>query len=264
MSGPNFRNPPAIERVLSVQFPELAGFDLVHYGMWFERIRGEFPLSKREGRLPPIIEPFPALPTQAHLKVDVGFPLGRCVYSSREPSTRLQQLQPDRFAMNWRRKEGDEYLRYRETSRRFAESFQEFVAFCSNVALPEPVADLCEVTYVNRITCPDDSGPADYCAQVFGDGTLGTREKWLPAPSGFLINRRFDFPDDRGRLYAKAALAEDTQGEFLLLKMTGRTVVHRDDQWQDRMQLAHDWVVNGFVALTQESVRKDVWEQYDE
>ena len=46
-----------------------------------------------------------------------------------------------------------------------------------------------------------------------------------------------------------------------LLKMVGRAVIRGDDQWQDRMQTAHDWVVDGFVAITDESVRRNIWGQ---
>jgi uncharacterized protein (TIGR04255 family) len=266
MSGPSFRKPPAIERVLSVQFRELAGFDLVHYGMWFDRIRSDFPLSTRQERLLPIVEQFPQSAGQRHARIgiEVGVPLGRCVFSSRPPSTRLLQLQPDRFAMNWRRQAGDDYLRFPQTSERFEQSFQEFSHFCSEFALPEPIVELCEVTYVNRIACPDDTSAAEFSAQVFGEGILGGREEWLPAPSGFSVNRRFDFPDEKGRLYAEAASAEDQNGRFLLLKMIGRTVTRNDDRWQERMNLAHDWVVNGFKAITEESIRYDIWEQCDD
>ncbi len=262
MSGPSFENPPAVERVLSVQFRELGGFDLVHYGMWFEQIRDIFPLSTRQTRLPQIVERFPAAPSQPNrLEFEIGPSLSRCVFSSTDPSTRLMQLQPDRFAMNWRRDLGDEYRPFSDTSQRFEDSFRQFEQFCANVELSEPIVELCEVTYVNRILVPDDENPSDFFAQVFGEGTLGLSASWLGPLSALSLNRRFDFAEEHGRLYAEAASVEDSNGHAFLLKMVGRTVVRDGDQWLDRLQLAHDWVVNGFVAITGESVRKNIWGQ---
>jgi uncharacterized protein (TIGR04255 family) len=165
--------------------------------------------------------------------------------------------------MNWRRRHGESYLRYNETSGQFAEAFREFQSFCREVEIEEPKIDLCEVCYVNRIQPLDGQSLDQAIATVFGAGVLGLTADWLKPPAGITLNRRFDFSEQRGRLYAEASTANDPEGEFILLKMTARVDVSSTDDWFDRMRLAHDWVVNGFVAITSQEVRRLNWRQIE-
>jgi hypothetical protein len=52
-------NPPVVERVFTLQFMPLPGFDLIHIGLWFEKIRDRFPVFSRQQLLGHITESFP-------------------------------------------------------------------------------------------------------------------------------------------------------------------------------------------------------------
>ncbi|MFV0443189.1 MAG: TIGR04255 family protein [Planctomycetaceae bacterium] len=270
MPGPTFANPPAMERVLSVQFRELPAFELQHYGMWYEQIKNRYPLTTRQPRLPRIIEQFPykPVPQRFQFGVETAPELPHCVFAA-EGQTRLLQLQPDRFAMNWRRKPGDEYRRFNDTKADFFGLLEEFRRFCLGTGLGEVSTDMFEVTDVNQIDCPPGRGTAEFVADVFEGIDLQPPEdaaSWLPYPFGTTFNRLYDFGDLLGRLYAEISVVADSDHEYILYKLTARARIEPSTCEQDleaRLQLAHDWVVKGFVATTRKPIRNSEWRQVE-
>ena len=265
MPGPEFRRPPVIERVLTVQFQELHEFDVVHYGKWHDRVSQDFPRVRREHRLERIVEPFPfrLLPGRMQLELDPSPPLPRlvCAEDDRDHGT-LLQIQPDRFAMNWRREVNDgSYPRFEDTSTQFRKWFEELHQVCVSEKIQTPVVDMCEVTYVNRMVCPPGATGVEYLGEVLHGLCTNKHLEELGVARAAVFNQLFDLPDRRGRLYAEASVGAMATGEYVLLKLTGRALVESDLMWSDRLTSAHDWVVNGFVALTKESIRASVWEQ---
>lgn len=264
MDLPAFKRPPVVERVLTYQFQQLPEFDVVHYGLWYDRIRQRFPIFDRQPMLSRIVEVFPL---KARPVIQFGLestpPLPRCVFAASEDDfSRLHQLQPDRFAMNWRRELGHEYISFEEAKVEFATLWADFGGFCAEQSLTSPQIDLCEVTYVNRIECPAGTQLGDRWKQVFSRTDLSSHADWLPNPRVAAINRVYDFQDQRGRLYAEATVGTHCGKDVLVLKMTGRTLVEPQSDCVERLQLAHDWVVKGFGELTTEEARRDEWGQY--
>jgi hypothetical protein len=69
-----------------------------------------------------------------------------------EPGTELLQIQSDRFAQNWRKlATSEQYPRYNEVRRRFAEQYESFADFIAQERLGPIVPDQCEVAYVDHI-----------------------------------------------------------------------------------------------------------------
>src|SRR5687768_4818226 len=94
---PRYTHPPVVEVAISVQFDELTQFELVHFGLLWERLRDRYPRTEHHPPLPALVELFSARgPQGASLRFEEGFPIGRCWYLS-EDRLRLIQVQPDRF-----------------------------------------------------------------------------------------------------------------------------------------------------------------------
>src|SRR4051812_32192542 len=55
---PEFDRPPLVETVLSAQFEPIAGMHTVHFGLFWQRIRREFPEAEEKPSLKPAFERF--------------------------------------------------------------------------------------------------------------------------------------------------------------------------------------------------------------
>ena len=62
---PEFVNPPVNETVLSIQFAPLTGFLIPHFGLYWSRIRSEYPECQVLPEIDPVIEQFGGNPTRA-------------------------------------------------------------------------------------------------------------------------------------------------------------------------------------------------------
>lgn len=264
MNGPKFMKPPVVERVLSVQFQELYPFDIVHFGLWYNLIRGEYPDFERQNPLERIDEPFPFVARQPRHRFGLELipPLPRMVFSRKGSTNELLQLQSNRLIMNWGHSaDGSVYIDFEQISEQFSRWFEMLVLFCTEHSIDKPIVDLCEVTYVNHINPTPQRTVMEYFSDVFISVNPTTPVEWMSAPKALTYNRVFDITDDQGRLYFEAG-APVVEQDAILLKVTGRAIVEPEQSWLERLKSAHDWVVNGFEAVTSEAVRQQVWEQH--
>jgi uncharacterized protein (TIGR04255 family) len=253
---------PIVERVLTFQFLPLPGIELIHIGQWFEEIRGEYPLFSRQQLVPHIHESFPLRHDRPRLQFDFepipGIP--RCVFAREGDHGRLHQLQPDRFAINLRRDHGQPYLEYEIASESFLGLFAKFEDFCRSHDLGSPELDLCEVIYLNRIDC-DDGNLAKRWREVFGEIGLVAKSKSLPSPASLSHTAVYDFPNEGGRLRIEAGVEDHDGAPAIYVKLIGRAIMQLGCDRQKRLEQAHDWVVDGFIAVTTESIRASEWRQ---
>jgi uncharacterized protein (TIGR04255 family) len=136
MSGnlPDFDKPPVIEVILSLQFEPLESLRTPHMGLFWTRIKEDYPLSEEHASIDPIIEEF---------GVDSASDLGRNYTSApvrhwyiNRNGTSLIQIQKDRFIHNWRRREeSDEYPRFENVLTSFIGNLQKFTAFLKDEKL---------------------------------------------------------------------------------------------------------------------------------
>lgn len=266
--APSFANPPVVETALSIQFAELLAFRTTHFGLFHRTILDRFPISEDRPRLPPVHEEFPLRPRlQVHFESAAARP-GRVWFRDAPNGCVMLQLQPDRFAFNWCRQEGELYPRFHTNLPRLIEHFDGFRDFARAQNLGEVKPDLCEVTYVNDIHPRPGEDAIDCFAAVlsgvrwdYSDGSLTRR------PESVSFNRAFRIGDERGRLYAEAVIANVDQAStpdpvaFVRLKLTARVVHNAGDDLTTNLELAHEWVVNSFVSLTTEQARRERWEQ---
>lgn len=260
--GPSFRTPPVVETALGVQFSELLGFKSVHFGQYYERIKDRFPLIQDQPRLDPIVETFPFRhrPPSFRIAGPSGGP-DRTWYLDQDEVC-LVQVQPDRFGFNWRSSGESQYPRFAENGPKCLDEFREFCDFCSENNLGPVSPNLCEVVYVNQIRPLDGESAIACFAAVFSGIDWRHSDDWLPAPETASLNSTYSIDGDRGRLYAEASIAQERNGnEYVLLKMTARVINRPEDDVEKSLALAHDWVVNGFVSLTDRTARSQRWNQ---
>jgi uncharacterized protein (TIGR04255 family) len=263
-AGPSFRDPPVVETALSIQFDELPSFRSVHIGMYHATIKDRYPVVEDKPRLDRITESFPPAPRMQALRIGPfdGRP-GRVWFRDAADGCTLLQLQPDRFAFNWCRKEGQEYPRHSSNQPRLLEEFERFRQFCRGSELGEVRPNLCEVTYVNHIEPANEESLTECFANVFTGIEWKSSDGWLPQPpESVSLNRVFEIGEQQGRLYAEAAIANDkVRGDFVLLKITARVIHREGDDLRANLNLAHDWVVKSFVSLTDPDIRQRRWRQ---
>lgn len=260
----HLENPPVVETAIGLQFEEILNFKTIHFGQYYETIADRFPLTSDQPRLEQITESFP------NRKPGPGFGVRfensisphRVWYTDKENGSFLLQLQPDRFGFNWRRgEEASEYPSFSENCNKCLEEFSSFQGFCHEKDLGDLQLNLCEIVYVNKIwPNADDKSITDLYAKVFAGLSFETFSPEFAQPEALSYNRTFPIERERGRLYAQTSVANDEKrGDYILWKMVARVLFKEGDEVKDALQLAHEWVVRAFTALTKPELRKDRW-----
>jgi uncharacterized protein (TIGR04255 family) len=252
-----FEKPPVVEVFCGVLFGQLPELRTAHVGVYWSRIRKEFPIVDEAPLLSPSIETFsPASPVE----IEAGFvpPLAR-TWFQRADRRGLIQLQGDRFVYNWKRAsptDGD-YPSYDRVILDFERQWQEFCDFVAKEGLGGLVPRQLELGYVNII--PDASVPAG--DPVFVDHARNvSRSRFLPEPESLAWRTSYAFPDS-GRLHViiTSARQADTGDPIKRLDMVARGINEIGaTQMRAWFDLAHEWIVNGFVDVTT-STMQTVW-----
>lgn len=154
---PRFRNPPLIERVLSVVFEPLPRFSLGEIGLFWTQIESEFPVSEAMEPLGFEIESFdePRPTVQPGFQVLPSSTIPRAGFRNSETGE-LVQLQSNRFAYNWiKTGDGHQYPHSEATLTRFFELFARFSRFVDDRNLGDLKIIQCEVTNVNVVLVSD-------------------------------------------------------------------------------------------------------------
>jgi uncharacterized protein (TIGR04255 family) len=243
---------------LSIQFDELLDFRAIHFGEYYAKIQNRFPTTEDKPRLEHVVESFPVRPRVTGLRFSPT-KLGRVCYLD-VSGEEIVQLQPDRFAFNWSRGEGA-YPRYETNHPTLFTEFEGFCDFVDKSKLGPVKPNLCEITYINNIVPHPDESVSECFAAVFSGVSWEFSNEWLDPPELMTLNRVFMIDENRGRLYAEAFVSRDEERDFITFKLTARVLHREEDDLQENMQLAHRWVVGGFVCLTQTSAREGRWEQ---
>lgn len=270
---PKYSNPPVVETVMGVQFPEIEGFRAAHFGLYWKTIADRYPKASDKPRLDPAREVFhryPINPTPRLQFMQRSQP--DRVWFTSESESKLVQLQPDRFHFNWRRGSEDKpYPSYDKNSDVFFSEFESFRQFCESQAeITAPNPEVCEVTYVNHIKPVEGETVMELAGRVFNGLRWELGTGFLAIPERFNFNRSFVINHQEkpvGRLHAESSIGLKRQDselrEFVVLNLTGRVMVDAASglELTKAMQLAHDWVVCGFADLTDKQIQYNRWER---
>lgn len=251
---PDFTNPPLTEVVCGVQFAPVVGWLTGHYGLFWDRIRAEYPHSEDHPPLPRIkIEEFE---TPDELNVSLLPPLRR-VFFTTDPGNYLIQLQPTRFLHNWRKvTASDDYPRFPEAYSRFARQWSEFNTYLTDVQLPAPKVQAYELTYVNMMGSAGMKFPRDVWRFMNFYNKLPQTASGAD-PRVITLTLGWPFGEGAGQLAmtlkhgVKAAEPQGTPDEVLLVEFTARGTAEKGgatmNQW---FSTAHHAIVYTFAALT--------------
>ena len=261
-----FSDPPVMEVVCGAMFGALRKLLTPHLGVFWEDIRSEFPR----------IEERPLLATMIESTTQSGEPHSNPFEISDVPpwpriwlhgadGKSLLQIQRDRFHYNWKRPDGSvDYPSYDTIFPEFNKHFSTFRAFIEKEELGSLEIRQFELTYVNHIDSKTAQVVGEQAADVLVDHTRDvSRPRFLPSPRSFNWNTWYLLPNDAGTLYVIAQSAiRQTDGEPLLrLDLTARGI--GDDVSDKGMRawfdLAHEWIVQGFVDSTAQLMQDQVW-----
>jgi uncharacterized protein (TIGR04255 family) len=177
--------------------------------------------------------------------------------------SRLVQLQRDWLACNWQGLSDVTYPRYEATEQYFLGTWDKLATFLAAGNYDGPVANQCELTYVNHIVPGkvwSRRGQVDKVLRVAGKAS-----RFLPEPEDAQFTFRYRIPyegRDVGRLYVQAAPGAKNDGSPVIqLNMIARglPLAEGRDGLTAFFRLAHEWIVRGFAAVTTERAQKELW-----
>lgn len=229
-------------------------------------IADEFVSTRDMPPLQPAIETFDKSP-QVQLQLSNVPPVPRVWFES-EDGRRLVQVQRDRFHYNQRRLSLDNgYVELVAAWRSFTDTYSTFLKFLESAELGELEPIQCELSYVNVIPAGEGWDTLDELGRVLPDFSWRSEREFLPTPEVVTARLAFPLPDQQGRLHVdvRSGLHTQTGEPVLQLQLTVRglpsgTTPEAMEGW---FNLAREWIVKGFVDLTDEGFRRDIWKQRD-
>ena len=249
-----FSNPPVVEVVFGTLFGTPRPIKLAHMGLFWDKVRKEFPRTEDAPPLLPAIERYETTPPLTA----APFPLGSRIWLLSLSGDALLQIQPDRFLFNWKRPGTDttapSYPGFEAVAQRFEDYLRRFAQFLSTEGIGAPAYRQFELAYINRMIPPADQGLSNH--EMFVDHAPGpAKNRFLPTPEGFAWNTSYPFSGQAGRLHvvAKTVLAPPSMEQFVQLEMVARGMLPGNQTEQSRVswfEMAHEWIVKGFVDVT--------------
>ena len=259
----DFHEPPVVETVLSAQFERLSAMRVVHFGLFWRKVKDRFPQTEERPALTPMIELFPdPMMSSGRVRFEaMEVPQSR-LWLLNDAGTEMIQIQNDRFIKNWRKKaETDPYPHYEPVIRpAFERDFQDFQSFLAEEELGAVKVNQCEVTYVNHIVSGDGWQHFGEVDQIF---TFFNQTPTYPPGSleDFSVHLRFPIKDDGaqpiGRLYVdiQPALRASDNRPMYVMNLTARG--QRGDS-VEFFDIGRQSIVKSFEQLTTEHMHK-IW-----
>ncbi|HJT75631.1 MAG TPA: TIGR04255 family protein [Gemmataceae bacterium] len=260
---PEFEQPPLDEMVMGVQFDPLPKFRAAHLGLYWSRIRSQYPHTEDQPPLPSFTEQMEIKPSAVSVSATlVGAVLPRCWFLT-ESRTELIQLQQDRFLRNWRQLDRTErYPRFGPLAREFRRSWEGFLTFLGEEGLGPARVNQCELTYINNIETDAVREQLGELAGVFTLLRPRGSQQLLPPPEMVSWQVRHKLPEGRGRLYIEMNPAFRARDLKLVLRLAlvarGAPAGGMPDEVAAWFDMAHDWTVRAFADLTEPGMH-ELW-----
>lgn len=250
-----FKNPPIDEVVVSSYFnPPLVNFRSEHVGLFWEKIKNDFPTVKQQ--VPVSIG--------QDIIAEECFPMPRYWFIAGDEIS-LIQIQKNAFMFNWRRRTGNEYPRYYENIKpafdKYYGLFSEFVR--TEVGTEELTIDLCELIYINTLEhCDFWVGPQDTGKVIPSFSILDPGIDASDSPS-FNCNYFYRVSADlQLNINLRSGVKVQQQNAPVLafeIKASGRLggiTKPLSDEW---FQRAHDSINECFKHMTSPDIQKNYW-----
>jgi len=261
---PDFQQPPVDEVALSFQFPPVPGFTVAHFGLFWDRIRTEYPRFEVQPPITNVTEQF----GQTFVARQIGFALLELPdirgWYLDQTGNHLIQVQRDRFVHNWRKLTGSEtYPRYPALRESLEGEWNRFSEFLRDEKLERPKINQCEVVYVNNIEYGKGwNGYGELDKVIAALATPKAKNKFLPVPERMSMNVVYPLDDNAGRLYVtfNPVLRARDGKEVLQMTLTARGAPKssNDEDVFAWLDMGRKWVVRGFADFTTDTMHK-VW-----
>jgi uncharacterized protein (TIGR04255 family) len=274
MTGrPRFATPPVEQVALAVYFSPLLGLQSVDVGRFWERLRDQFPTYGDAPVLPQV-----PVEVEGSGAFSINFQLGPAAGTRTTFQTpigeRMVQIQGDRVVLNWHRTvDAPDYPGYDLLRPELLDVLKHLRATCSEVGVGQPQASQVEVHYVNPI--PRGGEGPDHASGFLAPWGGGTSTGFLPVEEEVRLDVRYPITDGTGRflgrLYVNAGPAVAAAPGLAprpvhLLQLFARVLPPSSDTVAaapEALDIGHEWVVNGFAAITTQPMHR-VWGQMPE
>jgi uncharacterized protein (TIGR04255 family) len=262
----DFESPPVSEVALAVQFAEPVATDAVTLGQYWPLVREEYPHLQPQPPLAPIVEVFAGDGGQPRVTFQLmeGAVPSRYWFVSSD-SSELIQVQPDRFAFNWRGEPaaGDPYPRYPYLRERFERLYTVLASSLEERGVAV-VPTWVEVTYVNPIPAQADDGSRMDLSAILRR-ISSTRPASLPPVEETSLNEQYLLqregrPYGRFRVAAAPVLRVTDGAPAYMLTLTARGQIETPDMAGILAFLdeGRSLIVNGFRDMTTDHMH-EVW-----
>lgn len=250
---PDYENPPIDEVAIGVQFPPITGMYDAHVGLYWQKIRGDYPRAETQPRVESPIEAATPTPPQPPISLQFPAPTQGRTWLIAEAGDYLIQVQNTRFIQNWRRREAT-YEHFEEIWDLFESHYGTFKELLTNEGLAAPHVQQVELTYINWI---DDLAPSKFLKPTT-QSELSAYGKSLE-PEDLGLNARYRLDDGTGaveRLYVQcqaAVRANDPSVsgyQFALVHRAANAAGLVDDQIRSYAYAGRAIIVNAFTDLT--------------
>lgn len=255
---PKFDSPPLIETILGVEFEPLWAFEIPYFGLFWSRIRENYPNSLVQPPLDSSIETFGASQRVINLKWE-RTPDVRCWFSDLT-TTWLIQIQKTRFINNWRAtgKDKTSYPHYEKVRQRFLDEWLNFNNFLEEEKIGQPPILQCEIAYVNHIeTEPQLSNLHEIFPSL---EPVKKVSDFLSQPEAIVTNFVYVIPENRGRLYLEMqpVFRHADLREVLQLRLTAKVLPKssNNDDMIEAFDIGREWAVRSFTDFTSEEMHK--------
>jgi uncharacterized protein (TIGR04255 family) len=269
---PDYRTPPVAEVIFAVSLRPLATsiVDLARFGL--ENLGDEYPIHQDQPAVQMATETFDGTvqnvaPTLALLTGPGGPPV-RLWFQSTD-KTRLIQLQRDWIAYNWQAGSGENpYPRYRAIEEQFFRLWDGLSDFLRQYKDETLAAYQCELSYINHIV---PGGLWERHGQLGKVIRLaGAADTFLPEPEDGQLAFRYRISRDGtdiGRLYVQSTSGQRQADRLSIIQLTmtarGRPISEGREGALAFFRLAHEWIVNGFAAVTTDEAQRELWGRID-
>jgi uncharacterized protein (TIGR04255 family) len=263
---PHFRRPPILEQAISLSFERITSFDLVDFGLFWERVQKQFPRCETGARFVAPIESFEEVGTPISFSLVGPVELPRSLL--RNDRGELIQLQDDSFGFNWIKPSADsDYPRFEHTSARLWELFSIFVAFLEDRGHARPTFRQCELTNVNFVAVRDfGSDFSDMCHAFIVD-PFAWNVEGLVAET-YIRRRQHKIVDEDGRPVGRLHSAispvfRDGEKAFQF-ELTARSPpsVRTEVEAKSFFDRAHRMINQAFWVSVTPKMR-ELWGEYD-
>jgi uncharacterized protein (TIGR04255 family) len=261
----DFDNPPIVETVLSAQFETLTAMRSVHFGLFWQRVKGEFPNTEEHPALPPVLEQASEPAPQAvrlRFETQETLPLPR-LWLLNSGRTEMMQIQNDRFIKNWSKGAANaEYPHYTPVIKpAFERDFKDFQTFIAEEKLGEIKINQCEVTYISHIIAGEGWTKRDESEKIFTVFKQPFAEPYPGRAEEFAYRARFPIlgPNNEwiGRLHVdvQPAVGISDNKPMYAMNLTARGMYGSGIEFFD---IGRRWIVKSFEHLTTEHMH-EIW-----